>query len=183
MSDIENESMQNEKILQLMRQAIEEDEKLREKYEIGDKFRFVRERLKGLFDTIEKEVSTTLAVAKKTDKVLSSDELPVYVYLYNSKGMDFRSWSNMLAPKVFYEYSVNRPIYKDKSAIDEFLKLKTNKTQHAYLTIAIYPSDIISEEGGMVRIREGSLRFERLLGFTHNDQEYILNERGGLVKK
>jgi len=183
MSNIESENAKNNKILQLMRQAIEEDEKLREKYEIGEKFRFVRERLKSLFNTLEIEVSSTLEAIKKADKGLSSDELPVYVYLYNIKGMDFRSWANMLTPKVFYEYSVNRPIYKDKSAIEGFLKLKTNKAQHAYLTVAIHPADIISEEGGLVRIKEGSLHFDRLLGFTHNDQEYTLNESGTLVKK
>ena len=122
---------------------------------------------------------------------LGEDEVVVYVYLYNARGLVLSSWQNLLMPKVFYEYSVNRPIYKDKSHIQALLQSKVNKAQHAYLTVAIKASHIIQPEAALkdnlgnplIKIKEGSLSVGKLLCFTCNDQEYTLNAKNELVKK
>lgn len=172
----------SQQLLNLVRKAIQQDNLLREKYEIGDKFRFVRERLNLMLQTMEQEAQHLSESMNKTVKVILSDEVPVYVYLYNTNGLALRSWQNMLTPKVFYEYSVNRPIYSDKTAIENFLKLKANKNQHAYVTMAIKSENILTkpDEHGHVKIKEGALHIDKVLLFTHNDQNYTLGENGEL---
>lgn len=174
----------NQQLLELVRKAILQDNQLREKYEVGDKFRFVRERLDLLLKTMEQETENLANQLKKTTKDVLPGEVPVYVYLYNANGLTLKSWLNMLSPKVFYEYSVNRPIYADKAAMENFLKFKTNKNQHAFLTMAIKSEDLLSKpnEHGIVKIKEGSLHVDKVLLFTHNEQDYALNEDGELVK-
>jgi hypothetical protein len=175
----------SQQLIALIRKAIEQDHQLREKYEVGDKFRFVRERLQLLLQMIEKEAQNTIEKTKKEFKDLLPNEVPVYVYLYNTNGMVLRSWQNMLTPKVFYEYSVNRPIYANKSAIETFLRFKTNKNQHAYLTMATQPEHLLTppDEHGLVKIKEGSLHIDKVLSFTHNEQDYVLSDDGNLIKK
>ena len=95
----------------------------------------------------------------------------------------------MVLPNVFYEYSVNRPIYTEKSQIDSFIRSRPNKQQHAYLTVAIkkqdmYPSQSQDSSGNMlIKVKEGSLRFEKLISFTYNDQDYQVDEEGEFIKK
>src|SRR5207237_821400 len=104
-------------------------------------------------------------------------------------GVNFRSWQNMLTPNVFYEYSVNRPIYLEKRQIESLLRSKSNKLQHGYLTVAIKSSDIIQKElykdpagQSVIRVKEGALRFDRLVAFTHNQIEYVINPQGEFIK-
>ena len=49
----------------------------------------------------------------------------------------------MVSPKVFYEYSVNRPIYAEKQYIETLLRSKSDKFQHAYLTMAVKLGEIV----------------------------------------
>jgi hypothetical protein len=181
----ENDNEKNIELLKLVKKAISHDNQLREKFAVGDKFRFVRERLNILAQNIEQDLANVATATKKIGRELGEGEVPVYVYLYNANGLILRSWLNMLTPKVFYEYSVNRPIYSEKSAIVGFLRLKPNKPQHAYLTIAMNPEDIISSPdiNSVVKVKEGSLHFDKLLTFSHNDQDYVLTENGEFVPK
>lgn len=48
----------------------------------------------------------------------------VYVYLYNATGADLQTWRKLLSQAVFYEHSINRPIYVDESAIRDYLRFK-----------------------------------------------------------
>lgn len=175
----------SQQLLDLMRKAILQDNQLREKYEVGDKFRFVRERLHLLLQTLEQETAQLTEKSKKTFKDILPGEVPVFVYLYNANGLVLKSWQNMLNPKVFYEYSVNRPIYADKSSVENYLRFKANKNQHAYLTVAIKSEDLLTkpDENGIVKIKEGALHMDKVLEFTHNDQSFLLSESGDLVNK
>lgn len=180
-------------VLQLVRAMVERDEELRKKYEMDNKFRFVRERLQAIFQQLEQELKVAIQKPDQQSKKneLLEDEIAVYVYLYNANGIVLSSWQNLLTPKVFYEYSVNRPIYIEKSHIEALLRSKSNKAQHAYLTVAIKAAHVIQSEAEIkdtlgspvVKIREGSLSFDRLIGFTYNDQEYMLSDKEGLVRK
>ena len=182
----------NEKMLELVRAAVKMDSELREKYHVGEKFRFIRDRLQSLFAHTEEHVT---ALQKKTEKkvlTVSENEIVVYVHLFNSQGMILQTWQKMVVASVFYDHSVNRPIYSTREQIEAFIRSKTNKAQHGFLTIAI-PKEMIlkSEEAPpkdtlgneLIKVKEGSLKFNRLLSFTHNGHEYIVNENGELKKK
>lgn len=189
---IENKT-EREELLRLVREAVEKDSELRETYLIGDKFRFIRDRLKALQARIEESLTQIQKQEDdKADKILE-DETLVYVYLYNAQGMTIQTWQKMLRPKVFYEYSINRPIYAEKSQIDSFIRGKANKAQHGYLTIAVKKDDILKPTdsdktkdaigGQLIRVREGALHPDRLFTFTQGGNEYVLNEEGEIIKK
>lgn len=182
------EEQQQTKLLSIVREAIKRDEAMRQKFEIGDKFRFVRERLKEILAYLETEKSAQPVVQVEAERTLAQDELAVYVYLYNTKGTMLRNWLNMLTQKVFYEYSVNRPIYSDKEGIEALLKTKPDKQLHAYLVVAVKSSDILStsedaQGNKLIRVKEGSLKIEKLLSFYHNGYHYRMSAEGELVKK
>lgn len=189
----DEEKLQQVKLVTLVRKAIECDEALRVKFEIGDKFKFVRERLKEVLTHLESERNASSVVKKEVNRSLQEGEVAVYVYLYNAKGVVLRNWMNMLTPRVFYEYSVNRPIYADKTEIEAMLRAKTDKQQHAYLTIAVKTTDVLQSAvetlkkdslgNPLIRVREGSLKVDRLLTFTHNGNEYTLSPEGEFIKK
>ncbi len=180
-------------LLQSVRALLNNDEALRKKYEIDNKFRFVREQLQLLLKNVEqKEPDLTVkADRNEVGTGLRENEMAVHVHLYNAKGIVLSSWYNMLTPNVFFEYSVNRPIYAERLQIENLLKSKNNKIQHAYLIVAVNAVDILQSDSGLkdslgcslIKIKEGSLSFDRLLAFVYNDQEYILNEKGELIKK
>lgn len=184
---------QNEKLLQLVRDAVQHDKELRDKHQIGDKFRFIRDRLNALLLNVEESVNEIAQSSAPITRQMSEDEVLVYVYLYNAQGMTFSTWQKMLIPSVFYEYSVNRPVYTEHAHIQAFLRSRTNKQQHAYLTIAVKKQDILPAAEGevaqdshgnpLVKVREGALRFDRLFTFTHNERQYTVNAEGEVVKK
>ena len=181
------------KLIEIVREAIRSDNALREKHQIGEKFRFVRDRLNTLLQTLEESMPVANENKKGGSYVLKEGEVPVYVYLYNSQGLTFRTWQNMLGQKVFYEYSVNRPIYSEKSQMESLLRTKTNKAQHAYLTVAVkseyvykLPDDSAPKDAAgnpVIKVKEGSLQLDRLIAFTHQEQDYVLNENGELIKR
>jgi hypothetical protein len=187
-----DEKEQQKKLVDLIRDTVERDFALRKKYDIVYKFRFVRDRLNSLLEQLETHVETVrTSEEKNAPPAKTDDEIFAFVYLYNSQGLTLQTWINMLTPKLFYEYSVNRPIYLDKYHIESLIKSKANRVQHAFLTVAIKQNDLINNENApkdamgnaVVKVREGSLKFERFIAMTHNDQDYVLTEQGILVKK
>jgi hypothetical protein len=184
--------IQQQKLIEIVRQTIEQDNALREKYDVKNKFRFIPERLNALAAQLETHLQVTIQEAEQRQGItIESDEKIVYVYLFNAHGNLIHSWQNMLIPKVFYEYSVNRPIYAEKDDIESMIKAKSNRTQHGYLAIAIKELDILKVDevskdayGNVIfKIREGSLRFDRVVSFVHNGIEYVVGEKGELLKK
>jgi intracellular multiplication protein IcmQ len=184
---------QNKKLLQLMRNAVQQDNEMRQKFQVGDKFRFIRDRLNALLARMEEGISALEKEDEQKVIHIADDEMVVYVYLYNAQGLAFQTWQKMLNPSVFYEYSVNRPIYADLSFVEAFVRSKTNKMQHAYLTIVIKKQDVITTQGAeiqkdalgnpLIKVKEGSLHFIKMVAFTHNSIHYIVNDRGEVIKK
>lgn len=183
-----------EKIQQLILQAIEADKELREQYQIGDKFRFIRDRLQAMSSNVQEELNALVEEIQKKAPKVTEDELLVYVYLFNAHGLVFQTWHKMLSPSVFYEYSVNRPIYTEKAHVESFIRSRTTKAQHGYLTFAIKKADLFASPPGeeaakdqvgnpLFKIREGSLKVNRMLSFSYQDNEYELNAAGQVVKK
>ena len=126
---------------------------------------------------------------KKETKTVNENDTVVYVYLFNAQGLVLESWVKMLHPAVFYEYSVNRPIYLDKAHVKILISHKTTRSQHAYLSVAIKKTDILQGEekdaygNTVIKVREGSLLAERMVSFTHNETDYVLNKDRLVVKK
>ena len=176
---------ENERLLTLIHDAITHDKELREKYQIGEKFRFISDRLNALLSHVEENIQALKKKNEEKTDTLSEDETLVYIYLYNAQGLVLQTWQKMLGPAVFYEYSVNRPIYAEKPEIEAIIRAKTNKNQHGFITIAIKKSDILPPPRGaeppkdslgnpLIKVREGSLHFNRMVSFTHNDTDYKL---------
>lgn len=190
----DHEKQSELQLINIIRDAIKTDEALREKYQVENKFRFVRDRLHALLTNLETELqahqSQTKTIAMRQAE---ADEVLVYVYLYNAQGTALQNWQSMLNPKFFYEYGFNRPIYSQKEHVDALVKSKSNKLQHAYLTVAVKKDHIISLDADtagkdslnnpLIKIKEGGLRFEKLICFTHNNIDYLLDPEQGLVKK
>ncbi len=187
------EKEEREKICALIKETLHQDEALRNQYHVGNKFAFLRDRLQVVLGPLEQSLKT-IAVAieeKKTESALPEDTV-FYVYLFNAKGAALSSWVSMLTPKLFYEYSVNRPIYADRAAIDLLMKEKPDRRQHAYFSISAKSTDILlsgdaapkdSYGSPLIKVREGALSFDRLKSFFYNEEEYVINEMGQLVKK
>ena len=182
------------KLLELVRSVVQYDKDLREKLGTADKFRFVRDQLQTLLDQIEKHAALLAAAEEKktSQQGVGSDETTVYVYLYNAQGLSVPTWQNMLIPKLFYEYSVNRPIYMEEAHIEALVRSKASKAQHGYLAVVIKQKAILTTEetrkldtlgNPIIKVKEGSLDVSRLLGFYHNEIVYILNEDGRIIKK
>lgn len=186
------EKEHREQLLKLINEALDQDKVLREKYQIGAKFRFIRDRLQAIQTRLQAELQDVHAEIKADTKAIGDDETVVYVYLFNAQGLVLQTWQKMLNPAVYYEYSINRPIYLSKENIESFIKQKPNKTQHGYLAIIIKKSDLIqaapdaaqkdASGNPVVKIKEGSLRYEKLLSFTHNGQDYQVTPTGEAVK-
>lgn len=180
---------QKEKLLELIKSAISQDQALRDQHKIGEKFRFIRDKLNLLLERVESDLTALkLEEASKTT-TLTSDEVFIYVYLFNAQGLVFQTWKKMVNASVFYEYSVNRPIYGELAHVEANIRTKTNRQQHGFITLAvkkefILPTEAKDSNGNPVlKVKEGSLRFERFLSFTHNGHEYEFNSDGDLVRK
>lgn len=182
------------KLLQLIRNAVSQDKQLREKYNIGEKFRFIRDRLQALLARVEENLQLFETAAQQNKDLLLPDETLIFVHLFNAQGVILHTWHKMLNPSVFYEYSINRPIYAEKKFVETFIKSKTNPNQHAYLTIAIKKQDVMSLASDtehatdlignpLIKVREGSLKFNRLIIFTHNGIDYEVSAEGNLLTK
>lgn len=183
---------QTEKLLQLMREALQRDQELRDQFHIGEKFRFIRDRIVALVSRMEESLSDMQQKEDKKITILGEDEKLVYVHLFNAHGQLLQTWQKMVNPSVFYEHSVNRPVYNEKNDIESFIRTKPNKAQHGYLTIVIKKADIYdtSDESmkdlignQLIKVKEGSLKPNCLLAFTHNQQDYLITENGVLIKK
>lgn len=182
------------KVLELIQKAITTDVQLREKYQIANKFRFVQDRLQKILEKLENNLLLEEeSQSKESARVKQDDEMVVFVYLFNAHGLNLTSWQKMLIPRVFYEYSINRPIYISKTHVELLLKSKSNKAHHGYLTIAVKANDIIQalEDASLkdamgnplVKVKEGSLHIKNVIAFTFNGHDYEVNERGELLKK
>jgi hypothetical protein len=180
-----------EKLKNLVVKACQQDEALRLQYEIGDKFRFIRDRLHALSEHVEKSLSFITIERTVTDYQLAEDEILIYVYLYNTQGRIIQTWQKMLNPGAFYEYSVNRPVYTEKQKLEEFIRSKkTEKMQYGYLTIALKKHDLININhstdqlgNALAKIREGSLHFNKMISLTLAEQAYVITHTGELIKK
>ena len=181
---------QKARLMKLVRDAVQHDDELRQQYQVGEKFRFIRDRLLALLSRVEENFAATQEKNERVIYQMADDEILIYVYVYNAQGLSLQTWQKMLNPAVFYEYSINRPIYREKADIDGLIRGKPNQSQHGYLTIAVKKQDILATAdllkdalgNQLIKVKEGALHPERLISFTHNSHHYLLNEEGELER-
>jgi hypothetical protein len=172
-----------DRLLQIVNKAVEKDAKLREELQIVDKFRFIRERLNLLKQSIAETLDTIKVQEVGNSRAAAEDERMVYVYLFNAHGMDLFSWNKMLHPSVYYEHSVNRPLYGEMEHVDAVIRNKTSRIQHGYLAIAVKKTALKESLGSpLLKIKEGSLHPDRLIYFWHNGHQYRVDDDGRLEK-
>lgn len=186
-----NSKESKERLLQIISQAVSQDTALREQLQIGDKFRFIRDRLAALEQQIEEALRDIKVETDETKSLVAENEQLIYIYLFNAHGIDVSSWLRMLHPSVYYDHSVNRPIYGAKEHVEAVIRSKTNRIQHGYLTMVVKKDHIIKQGEQakkdnlghpLLKIKEGALQADRLVSFTHNGMDYTLNEDGDLEK-
>ena len=102
-----NDSKEQEKLLQLVITAIQQDQALRSKFQIENKFRFIQDRLHTVLSAIEDKVRSS--EIKDKQRMLGEpsllnerDQALVYLYLFNAQGLNVSSWQKMLNPSAFY---------------------------------------------------------------------------------
>ena len=185
----QNELEKKKKLMQLVLEVIAKDQALRDQYGIGEKFRFIRDKLHGLVPYLEAEMAA-IAAAEKAKLTVQEDEQIVYVYLFNSSGVSLPTWRKMVHESVFYEYSINRPIYVEQSQIDSFIRSRSNRLQHAYLSViikknAVIPNVVLKDAHGnpLIKVKEGALKRDKLLAFTHGDHVYEVTLEGDFLKQ
>lgn len=167
------------------------DAALRQKYEIGDKFRFIKDKLTNLLKHYEEYHLVNIGTNLEQEKSMPVNPILVYVHLFNVGGVSLENWVTMINPRVFYEYSVNRPIYLQKKTIEAIIQSKANSQQHGFLTVLINKEDILTEIKNKdelsfykesIKIKEGALLFNHLVSFTHQNKEYTL-QQNTLIEK
>ncbi len=180
-----------EKLMKIVNEAVNKDAELRAQLQIGEKFKFIRDRLAALKQHVEAALQTIQLDTDQEQLVVDEDEQLVYVYLFNAHGIDLQTWIKMLHPSVYYEHSVNRPIYGAKEHVESVIRNKANRTQHGYIEVAVKKAMILKKDDAglkdnignpLLKIKEGSLKPDRLISFYHNGHYYRMNEDGKLEK-
>lgn len=181
---------QEQALLALVAEMVAHDQALREQLGVDNKFRFIHDRLLSLQAHVEDHIGAIKQVRDQPGKQQAEDEAVVYIYLFNAQGSQLNAWQKMIGPKVFYEYSVNRPIYSEKAHVEEFIRSKISKVQHAYVSVHVkkqflIPTSEIKDSLGhpLIKVKEGALDINNMVALTHNEHDYVLNNQGILVKK
>ena len=176
----------------LIDDMIKYDQKLREQYQMGNKFIFVHDRLKMLSMYAEMHSSASPTHKEKKEGFKKEDsEVFVYVYLFNAHGLHLATWMRMLSPTLFYDHSINRPIYQDKTQVEGFIARKPNRAQHGYLTVVVNKNDILPGTSDaplkdmygypLIKVKEGTLHFDKCTSFTHQGHDYQLTNKGEMI--
>lgn len=184
-------SKAQEKLLSVVRNAIKQDGQLRAELQVGDKFRFIRDSLTSLLTGLEAELVVLKEATEVAAVKVGEDDVNVYVYIFNSQGLDVASWRKMVSPEVYYEYSVSRPIYAEKEHIEKLIDSKPTRTQHGFITVsvkkdALLPVDEAAKDAlgnQLIKVKEGALKIDRVVCFTHNSIDYTVGPKGEIAKK
>ena len=176
------------KLYALIKEAVEFEKKCREENNVGVRFSVIVNQLNELEQICQQEI--ILLTGEYSSKVnknygdnIAADEMPIFIYLFNSQGANIKTWRPQLTFKALIDHSINRPIYTNKQYVDELIRGKENSAQHAYVRAILKKSDILmSEEESIlkdkqghpiIRIKQGALKPHSILEFYHNDKVYV----------
>ena len=192
--ELEEDSKVTEKMHVLLKETVLAEKELREQHDVGVRFNVIRSQLHSLLAEFEKELAELQSQKSNPthtsrSHTLKDGESTVYVYLFNSRGKNLKSWQALLTSQALMEHSVHRPIHADLAHVQEILRTKTPKENHAYLEIIVKQSDILeghelrdAYEHPLLRLKQGALKIENLKCFHHQKTDYRVSPEGGLSK-
>ena len=186
----------NAGVIEAIKKAIEAEKHYREKFGINESFKFVPAQLQGLlqrFEALMPEGGVDLDDENK--KIELPREKPghrlVFVYLYNAKGAQIKSWERMLTPKGLYEHGISRPVYFEEEDLHVLFRDKPHQPYYAYLAIFVPEESIIpppekyaKDRYGhhLTRLKEGALAVDNIAFFIHNTLGTFIMKDEELVK-
>lgn len=186
------EKERNRKIIDIVRQAIVDDQSRREKFKVGDQYSFIPEKLQAILKRLEDNLDyseTAVSSVPVWYREIAEDEQVVFIYLYNAKGKDRHVWERLLSNTSFAEQCFSRPIYSDKSDVEKVLRSRGDLSHHAFITVVVKKNNVLTSNqqdsigGQLVRLTENSLKTANIIEFFHLGKTYYRDHRGRLVPK
>ena len=183
-----------ERILHLLKDAVDMEIELRAKHNIADRFKVIQAQIRAIFDKAQKVQKLQKQVDDKSGsdkKIFFVDHAMVFVYLFNVQGSVLRTWQSLLTARALSDHCVNRPIYSECSDIEKLLKILGEPTgSRGYLEIIVKKNDIIKNSDGtlvdkngiqLLKLRQGAMLVENIQKFCHKNKCYQVNDDGVLV--
>lgn len=182
-----------QRLIDIASSASDEENKLRQSFQVDDKPSFIATQLENLArkikDNLKFVVSKTLADAGADKGALAPDELMVYVHLFHSQGQTMRSWRALLSPDIFRECSINRPVYLEQSHVNNLMAANKDKLNHACVVVKIKKSEV--KEGDvrdeynqpLLKLKAGALDPKNIVSFIHDERPYKLTPEGEFVRQ
>jgi hypothetical protein len=186
------EKERNRKIIDIVRQAIVDDQTRRGKFKIGDQYNFIPEKLQAILKRLEdnldysEEIVSTLPAWHRE---IAENEQVVFIYLYNAQGKDIHVWERLLSNNSFAEQCFSRPIYVNQSDVEKVLRSRGDIPHHAFMTVIVKKNHILNSNqkdllgAPLVRLAENSLKTDNIIEFCHLGKTYYRDYRGRLVLK
>jgi len=186
------EKERNRKIIDIVRQAIINDQARREKFKIGDQYSFIPEKLQAILKRLEDNLDYSEEVVNSLPawhREVADDEQVVFIYLYNAQGKDKHVWERLLSNNSFAEQCFSRPIYLNHSDVEKVLRSRGDLPHHAFITVVVKKNHILNSNqqdslgGQLIRLVENSLKIDNIIEFFHLGKMYYRDHRGRLILK
>lgn len=173
------------RLLNYLKSLVAKDSALREKHNIGDRYKVIATRLRGLVQFVERNTDMEKALeqlSSQSKDELSDSQTLVYVYLFNANGRWLQRWAQMFSEKNLYEYGFNRPIYSSEKAVQSYINSRKFKDEHAYVAVVVNKDDVSegqahltdSLEQPLIKIKEAALLMDNISYFWHKEEKYSL---------
>lgn len=157
---------------------------------------FLKNTIKPLHRLKEEVIETRNTLLKQQGMLeiqpyqLASDEIKVYISLYQADGHSLEKWEAQLAS--INSYMAGRPIYKNERDIKKTIRQKLLQTSEAYAVAVIKQSQVMDlgfaevkmDRYGheLVTLENGVVNASNIIEFVHSDNVYhYQNQR--LIKK
>jgi Dot/Icm secretion system protein IcmQ len=131
-----------------------------------------------------KIVENQVAAAGKVDQQgeLAQGVIKVFVLLYQVDGTNIEWWYKTI--KSLQEYNVTRPVYKDESYAEEFIRSKvSNVERNGYVAVYVNEKDLYKTGTAdslghqLFTLRENAIVLENVIEFVHaNKNRYKMGE-------
>lgn len=156
---------------------------------------FLRNTIKPLLE-IKAEAVTELDrlqahVAKKTGGgvSISSDEVEVYISLFQSDGYNMNKWAMQL--RSLERYMLGRPVYQSEADMLARIRLRNAGANEGYVIVAVKKTDVQSDtfaaplkdqfDHPLIALKENALKQGKIIAFVHQGVRYLFVD-GQLIK-
>jgi intracellular multiplication protein IcmQ len=136
------------------------------------------------------EVTGDIATQKNNAALEKADHIKAYVSLYQNEGTNLTKWYQMI--KALTEHSVSRPVYRQEEQVKTLIRSKADAQHEGFVVAFIKESDVLQMPFGktavdrfgneLLTLRPGAVKLENIIEFVHNQQSYLLQENGLVLK-